>query len=150
MWGLLNETLNRNIRKQTQFSHNNRTTSDPEVIANTFNEYFINIGESLADQIPEAPLFDVYLNNPSETAFSFQPVCEENISIIIKKMKNKCSYGHDLISNIMINKAHDPLIKPLTLLINQSLSSGELPNDLKISRVKPLFKRGNAVLFSNY
>ena len=50
----------------------------------------------------------------------------------------------------MINKAHDPLIKPLTLLINQSLSSGELPNDLKISRVKPLFKRGNAVFFSNY
>ena len=50
----------------------------------------------------------------------------------------------------MIKKAHDPLIKPLTLLINQSLSSGALPNDLKISRVKPLFKRGNAVLFSNY
>ena len=50
----------------------------------------------------------------------------------------------------MIKKAHDPLIKPLTLLINQSLSSGVLPNDLKISRVKPLFKRGNAVLFSNY
>ena len=62
-------------------------------------------------------------------------------------MKNKCSYGHDLLSNIMIKKAHDPLIKPLTLLINQSLSSGVLPNDLKISRVKPLFKRGNAVPF---
>ena len=86
MWGLLNETLNRNIRKQTtqEFSHNNGTTSDPEVIANTFNEYFINIRESLADQIPEAPLFDVYLNNPSETAYSFQPVTEEKISIIIK------------------------------------------------------------------
>ena len=152
MWGLLNETLNRNIRKQTtqEFSHNNGTTSDPEVIANTFNEYFINIGESLADQIPEAPLFDAYLNNPSETVFSFQHVTEEKISIIIKKMKNKCSYGHNLLSSIMIKKAHDPLIKPLTLLINQSLSSGVLPNDLKISRVKPLFKRGNAVLFSNY
>ena len=87
MWGLLNETLNRNIRKQTtqEFSHNNGTTSDPEVIANTFNEYFINIGESLADQIPEAPPFDVYLNNPSETAFSFQHVTEKKISIIIKK-----------------------------------------------------------------
>ena len=86
MWGLLNETLNRNIRKQTtqEFSHNNGTTSDPEVIANTFNEYFINIRESLADQIPEAPLFVVYLNNPSETAYSFQPVTEEKISIIIK------------------------------------------------------------------
>ena len=55
----------------------------------------------LADQIPEAPPFDVYLNNPSETAFSFQHVTEEKISIIIKKMKNKCSYD-DLLSNIMI------------------------------------------------
>ena len=80
----------------------------------------------------------------------FQPVTEENISIIIKKIKNKCSYGHDLLSNIMIKKAHDPPIKPLTLLINQSLSSGVLPNHLKISRVKPLFKRGNALLYSNY
>ena len=73
MWGLLNETLNRNIRKQTtqEFSHNNGTTSDQEVIAKTFNEYFINIGKSLADQIPEAPLFDAYLNNPSETVFFF-------------------------------------------------------------------------------
>ena len=48
-------------------------------------------------------------------------------------MKNKSSYGHDLLSNIMIKKAYDPLIKPLILLINQSLSSGVLPNDLKIS-----------------
>ena len=39
MWGLLNETLNRNIRKQSshEFSLNNKTTSDPEVIANEFN-----------------------------------------------------------------------------------------------------------------
>ena len=82
------------------------TTSNPEV---TLNEYCINIGGSLAEQIAEAPLFDVYLNNPSETAFSFQPVSEEMISNIIKKMKNKCSYGHDLLSNIMIKKAHDLL-----------------------------------------
>ena len=39
MWGLLNETLNRNIRKQSthEFSLNNKTTSDPEVIANNNN-----------------------------------------------------------------------------------------------------------------
>ena len=86
MWRLLNETRNRNIRKQStqEFSHNNGTTSDPEVIANTFNEYFINIGGSLAEQIPEAPLFHVYFNNLSEPAFSFQPVSEEMISIIVK------------------------------------------------------------------
>ena len=34
--------------------------------------------------------------------------------------------------------------------MNQSLSTGVLPNDLKITRGKPLFKRGNALLISNY
>ena len=50
----------------------------------------------------------------------------------------------------MIKKAQGPLIKPLTLLINQSLSTGIFPNKLKISRVKPLFKKGKVYLFSNY
>ena len=62
------------MRKQTtqEFSHNNGTTSDPELIylIHLMNIIF-NIGESLADEIPEAPLFDVYLNNPSKTAFFF-------------------------------------------------------------------------------
>ena len=57
---------------------------------------------------------------------------EENISHIINKLKNKVSYGHDSISNIMIKRAHKPLIKPLTLLINQTLCTGIFPNDLKI------------------
>ena len=50
----------------------------------------------------------------------------------------------------MIKKARGPLIKPLTLLRNQSLSTGIFSNKLKISRVKPLFKKGEVYLFSNY
>ena len=152
MWGLLNETLNRNIRKQSthEFSLNNKTTSDPEVIANEFNQYFANIGSKLAENIPAAPRFDSYLNNPAETVFSFNLISEHNISNVIKKLKNKSSYGQDCLSNIMIKKAHDLLIKPLTLLINQTLSTGIFPSELKVSRVKPLFKRGKSSLFSNY
>ena len=152
MWGLLNETLNRNIRKQSthEFSLNNKSTSDPEVIANEFNQYFANIGSKLVENIPAAPRFDSYLNNPAETVFSFNLISEHNISNVIKKLKNKSSYGHDCLSNIMIKKAHDPLIKPLTLLINQTLSTGIFPSELKVSRVKPLFKRGKSSLFSNY
>ena len=36
------------------------------------------------------------------------------------------------------------------LIINQMLQTGEFLNDLKISRVKPLFKSGEASSFSNY
>ena len=94
--------------------------------------------------------FHSYLNHPTNCVFTFQPITEVKISEIIGNLKNKSSYGHDCLSNIMIKKAQGPLIKPLTLLINPSLSTGIFPNKLKISRVKPLFKKGKVYLFSNY
>ena len=128
-WSLINETLNRNLRKQStyEFLVDDQMISNPVTIANKFNEYFAHIGSTLADKIPAAPHFNNYLNNPVETKFS----------------KNKISYGYDSISNIMLKRAHDPLIRPLTLLIKQTLSTGIFPNALKISRIMPLLSKGN-------
>ena len=124
--------------------------SDPIIIANKFNQYFAHIGSTIADKIPAAPHFNSYLSNPVDSVFFFHTVTEENISHIINKLKNKVSHGHDFISNIMIKRAHEPLVKPLTLLINQTLCTGIFLNDLKISRIRPLFKQGSSSLFSNY
>ena len=124
--------------------------SDPLVIANTFNEYFAHIGSTLADKIPPAPHFNNYLNNPVESKFFFHTITENKVSSIINKLKNKISYEYDSISNIMLKKAHDPLIRPVTLLINQTLSIGIFPKSLKISRIKPLFKQGKSCQFTNY
>ena len=77
-------------------------------------------------------------------------VNENNINEAINRLKNKSSYGHDEISNKIIKRAKNSLIQPLMLIINQVLMTGEFPSDLKISRVKPLFKSGDASLFSNY
>ena len=41
-------------------------------------------------------------------------------------------------------------MKPLTLLINQIIHTGEFPKQLKIVKVKPLFKKGNQSSFTNY
>ena len=65
-------------------------------------------------------------------------------------MTNISSYDHDEISNKIIKCAKNALIQPLMLIINQMLVTSEFPSDLKISRVKPLFKSGDASLFSNY
>ena len=92
--------------------------SDPIIIADKFNQYIAHIGNTLADKIPAAPRFNSYLSNPVDSVFSFHPITGENISHIVNKLKNKTSYGHDSISNIMIKRAQEPLIKPLTLLIN--------------------------------
>ena len=132
------------------FSLNNQLVSDPVVIANSFNDYFVSIGRKLADKIQPAQHFSSYLNFLSETVFNFVPVTEQNIADIIKHMKNKSSYRHDCLSNILIKRVQNVLIKPLTFLINQSLSTGIFPNELNISRIKALYKSGNASLLSNY
>ena len=50
----------------------------------------------------------------------------------------------------MLKYAKYFLIKPLTLLINQTLSTGIFPNELKISRVRPLFKNDDTSNINNY
>ena len=65
-------------------------------------------------------------------------------------MKSKSSTGYDEISNKLIKQARSVLVKPLTLLMNQIIHTGELPDQLKLSRVKPLFKKGDQCCFSNY
>ena len=122
---------------------------DPLVIANKFHEYFDHIGSTLADKIPPAPHLNNYLNNPLESKFSFHPITKNKVSSIINKLKTKISYGYNSISNIILIKAHDPLIRPVTLRINQTLSTDIFPKSLKISRIKPLFKQGKSCQFTN-
>ena len=75
-WKILNETLNRNTKEQIRqkFSINNQLVSDPEVIANSFNEYFASIGRKLAENIQPAQHFSSYLYVSAETCFG--KICE--------------------------------------------------------------------------
>ena len=144
-WKILNETLNRNRRKhQSQdFLINNE-------LVNEFNAYFVDIAKNLADSIPVADHFSTYLNDPSDNTFKYDLVTERDVTYIIHNLKNKKSYGHDYLSNILLKRAQATLVKLLTFLINQMLTTGIFPRELKISRVKPLFKKGYPMLFSNY
>ena len=75
---------------------------------------------------------------------------DNEIIRIVNNLKNKSSYGYDCISNPLLKRAENELIKPLTLIINQTINTGIFPEQLKISEVKPLFKKGDSTLFSNY
>ena len=66
---------------------------------------------------------------------------------IINKLKNKSSFGHDTISNKLIKRCKDILVKPITLMINQTLKTGIFPCDVKLSRIKPLFAANGYKLF---
>ena len=85
---------------------NDTNVSNPDEIANMFNDYCITL-----------------------VAFMFNSVDENTINF-----KNKSSHGVDNITNILIKKAKHVKVKPLTLLINQTLTASEFPNELKIAQ----------------
>ena len=50
----------------------------------------------------------------------------------------------------LIKDSIDKIIFPITGIINLSITSGIVPNQLKIARVIPLFKSGEQDIFTNY
>ena len=151
-WELINSTIKNkpNSKSHCEFVLDGRTITNSGEIATAFNEYFVNIGRKLSSQIHPVHQHSHYLVNEANKCIQFEAVNESNINDAINRLKNKSSYGHDEISNKTIKHAKNILIRPLTLIINQMLQTGEFPNDLKISRVKPLFKSGETSSFSNY
>ena len=63
--------------------------------------------------------------------------------IFINNLKNKNSTGKDEISNKLLKSSKNIISKPLSVIINQSLVTGIFPNALKISKVIPLYKKGD-------
>ena len=104
----------------------------------------------MSEQIHATRSSDEYFNKRTYTVFNFTEVSEECIDSTIKSMKSKFSTGYDNISNQLIKIAKNVLIKLLTLLLNQSIHTGEFPKQLKIAKVKPLFKKGNQSSFTKY
>ena len=64
-------------------------------------------------------------------------------------MENKSSSGYDGISNKMLKYIYK-ISKPLTLNINQMLDSGIFPSRLNISKILPIFKKGDVNSLNNY
>ena len=114
--------------------------------------FFVNVGTKCIKNIviPPNKSYKDYLTSPCENLFNFTPVTEDDINIIILKLNSKMSSGTDGISNTVL-KASMPIIsKPLTLIINKILNTGVFPDNLKIAKVVPLYKKEDGGLFTNY
>jgi hypothetical protein len=50
----------------------------------------------------------------------------------------------------LIKTIKHEILKPLTIIINQTLNTGIFPDNLKIAKVIPLYKKDDEMIFSNY
>ena len=154
-WGIINDMLGRNSSGKSLpeiFMIDNTKVDNKVDIANAFNEYFMNIGEKLAGNIhyTGSLSFENYLKKSKENEFSFSQITEKQVETVIDNLSNKHSSGVDGISTNLLKECKTPLIPALTLIINQTLSTGIFPEKLKVAKVVPLFKNGTNTVISNY
>ena len=94
----------RNQRKLPTYIVDKEKKTNPAKIANTFNNYFVNIKTNLALTISndQTETYTQYLQTPSASSCIFRNITEEETITIIDKMENKSSSGYDGSSNKML------------------------------------------------
>jgi hypothetical protein len=70
------------------------------------------------------------------------PTTEKEVVDLINGLGNNKSGGLDYIPDYIIKKCHLKITAPLTYIINLSLSTVQFPDQPKIAKVKPLYKKG--------
>ena len=155
IWHHLNCIVNRNKNKSNVNVSSLNTSSgvinDSESIANCFNMHFSKVGETLSMSIGNnTGNFQQYLNPSSSNSFFFENILPTEVYNTLCSLKNSKSPGPDLISSYVVKLSKDYICEPLCFLYNMSVLCGSFPSSLKISKVIPLFKKGNKHDVNNY
>ncbi|XP_065662801.1 uncharacterized protein LOC136085424 [Hydra vulgaris] len=118
-------------------------------ICNEFNKYFANIGADLASKI-QCPnnTFKSYLTG-SHCSLNFNEINQDELEIAIKSLKIK-SPGIDDISCKVVSDVFEEIRNPIYQIFNSSISTGIVPDKLKISKIIPIYKSGETSSLNNY
>jgi len=144
-----------NVRNSTPvaetFYINNQSTNDKILIAKKFNDFFVNIGPTLAAKIPASNVqYSTFLNGNFKNSFMLFNTDVSEVISVARNLKSKTSSGYDDIP-VDIAKLSIYYVAPhLVNIINKSFSDGQVPDLLKIAKVCPIFKTGDKCNISNY
>ena len=152
-WKLIGSLIDRRKNNSQipikKFLYNNRLYADKQSICNQLNNYFVSVGETLADKLPVSDIDPlVYIYRSSLNSFVFRGICECEVYDKIMNLKvEKSTIG---IPSKCLKLAPNYFYEALTIVFNNSLQLGIFPDVFKISKVTPVDKGGNDFDPSNY
>ena len=162
-WRIIKALTNKQTNSKEDFilQDEGEFIDNPQLIASTFNDYFINSVEKTVNEVKEQDVendscikdFIHYLFGSYQQSFStinLKAVTKKEILEIIKRLKWKSAPGYDEIPNWIVKLSFPFISSPLIYLCNRMLVLGSFPSRLKYSQVLPLFKKGSKKEKSNY
>ena len=128
-WQVLNQCMNKGRKRSSlpkSFKVNNVETSSLEEIANGFNNFFVNVGPSLAKNIPECSekSFSDYLHYTSNNTMFLEPTCANEVVNTINTFQSKNSFDYDGISMSIVKQISELIAEPFSHICNLSFECG--------------------------
>ena len=128
---------------------------DSKKVSEIFKDYFTNVASNLVNKIPaalnmfstESMSFSTYYENKdvNPNSFILQPVTENFVYKELKNLNSKKSTGLDGINARFLKDGASEIKSVITFIINLSISTNEVPTELKQAKVKPIYKKKRTV-----
>ena len=126
-------------------------TTNPEVMAREFNNYFTSIAHILAEKVPVSQgTFDKYLKPPTLNSFALSLTSPEEILSVSTSIHPTNSKGIDGIDPCIAAEYLTRIAPILSEIINCSFATGTVPQAIKIAKIVPVYKKGEKDDVSNY
>lgn len=155
LWKIVNSLSGRDKTESMppSFVKDGLTVSCKKEIVDNFNEFFANVGPRTCAGIPSVPeSFEDYLRKTPNCQQSMwlNPVDPAEVREMIHNLKNSSSCGTDQLTTRLVKALKETIAEPLAILINKSFLEGVFPDVFKISKITPIYKKGDKCQFDNY
>jgi endonuclease/exonuclease/phosphatase family metal-dependent hydrolase len=131
-----------------KMEYNNQELETDERLAQGFADFFKQKVENITKGTAINP--NVFNGTAKTNADSENFFTEENVSNVMKNLKEKSSYGLDNIPVRVLRDAYEILVKPYHRLLNKIYDQNVIPEQWKTSRILPLYKKGKKNQIENY
>ena len=127
-------------------------TFDPFAISEVFQKFYSNLASKLVDKLPAAVnkfglhSIEVYYKNVlhlQESRFTFQTIESRFVLKLLKNVEVNKAVDMDIVPGRFLKDGADILAIPVTQICNLSIKLSHFPNNCKLAKLKPLYKKGS-------
>ena len=114
--------------------------NNPITIANTFNNFFTSIAETVQSKIKFYNPLEVFYHQKNNNSFIITATNKEEICKIVSLSINKACGPNSILTKIL-HLVQDQISKHLATICSLSFSKGIFPTILKTAKVIPIHKK---------
>src|SRR6267154_5273513 len=130
IWQNLNSVLgnSKHSKKQSEIEkliYNNISYDDNCDITNILNEYFVNVGTTLANNLPISSMdFKSFLGPSAQNSIFVDNITAAEVCKVIESMRGGTAAGDDGFNLELIKNNTEILAQPLSYIYNLSMYTG--------------------------